>query len=101
MEDQNLTPETAPAPAPGVERYMFLGPKVTDPVLLRHKSVYIGLPEKALASIKDEELRLAARACFVPMDEAGAALRELEGQRPPAQYTANYKALERLIGGKK
>ena len=67
--------ETAPGGIPA--QAMYIGPTLLRPVLLSHRGVYSGeLPQsvKQLAA-KDPDLA----GCFVPLAEAGKALRELEG----------------------
>lgn len=83
-----------------METVMYIGPTIMSPILLRHRGIYNGVPSRFLKTLKDEE-REAIEKCFVPLGEAGAALRELEGQKEPTAYTDNYRAAERLFGGKK
>ena len=61
---------------------MYIGPTLLSPVLLAHRCVYLGgIPAPACKLVnQDQDL---AR-CFVPLSEAGKALRELEGY-PGAQ----------------
>ena len=56
---------------------MYIGPTLRSPVPLTHRGVFSGgIPAFARALTgKDAELA----GCFVPLAEAGKALRELEG----------------------
>jgi hypothetical protein len=74
---------TLPDPVPSSEsgrtrvQYMYIGPTILRPVLLSHRSVYVGGIPTAAQKPAAEDKDLAA--CFVPLAEAGKALRELEG----------------------
>ena len=59
------------------EQLMYIGPTLRSPVPLTHRGVFSGgIPAFARALTgKDAELA----GCFVPLAEAGKALRELEG----------------------
>lgn len=83
-----------------MEQLMYIGPNITNPILLRHKSVYLGLPGNVIARLP-ERLRGVVTTLFKPLGEAGPALRELEGQRDATEITANYKEAERLVRGVK
>jgi hypothetical protein len=78
-KEKGDTPEIAPAQAvasAGAEPLLYVGPTLRKPVHLQHRSVYSGgVPwfARALAA-RDAELA----ACFLPLAEAGKALRELE-----------------------
>jgi hypothetical protein len=56
---------------------MYVGPTLRKPVLLQHRGVYSGGVPQFARALADKDAELAA--CFVPMAEAGKALRELEG----------------------
>lgn len=74
---------------------MYIGPNMLDPIPLSHRSVYLdGIPVYAskLAQ-KDADLQ----GCFVPLSEAGKALRELEGYPgfTAGEHTRRYQSVEK------
>ena len=77
---EKAAPEIASAPSRSggtQDQVMYIGPTLLRPVLLSHRSVYRGgLPQTA-RQLADKDADLAG--CFVPLNEAGKALRELEG----------------------
>lgn len=89
--------ETAPKKqtAGQTVKVMYLGPSIISPVPLSHRSVFSGgLPEfLRRLDKKDREL---LEACFMPLADAGAALRELEGQNDPGKISAAYKAIQSM-----
>lgn len=78
-----------------LRQLMYIGPTIITPLLLTHRGVFTGRP--AAVNNLDKELGTALGACFVPISEAAAALRELEGAREAGQAIKNYKAAERVI----
>lgn len=64
-------------------RLMYVGPSLLSPVPLSFRSVFTdGIPKFALdLAGKDPDLA----ACFVPLKEAGAILRELEKALPAGE----------------
>lgn len=91
MKEKSLPEATAAS----LKQLMYIGPTIIKPVLLTHRGVFTGRP--AAVDKLDKELRTALSACFVPLSEAAAALRELEGAREAGQAVKNYKAAERVI----
>lgn len=87
-KDKSETPEAVQS-----ERLMYLGPSLASPVPLTHRSVFSGgLPAFARELLKnDKELA----ACFVPLKDAGKALRELEGALPAGEITRNYTSVQK------
>lgn len=87
----DIPAETLSGPS---EKLMYVGPTILDPILLSHRSVFNSKP----ATLKKlpKETQEALDDCFVPLSQAAAALRELEGGRPAGQVTAKYKTAQRL-----
>lgn len=77
--------------AVGTDQLMYVGPTMLRPVQLSHRRVYVGgIPGFALALTRsDPELA----ACFIPLKDAGKALRELEGHpaSTAGEITARYR----------
>ncbi|MDR0477514.1 MAG: hypothetical protein LBH14_06210 [Desulfobulbaceae bacterium] len=73
---------------------MYTGPTLLRPVLLSRRSVYTVIPA-AVRKFVDQDKDLAA--CFVPLSEAGRALRELEGApgTQPGVYSRCYGAVKK------
>lgn len=73
---------------------MYLGPNLIDPIPLSHRSVYMGgIPAFAQDFVqKDADLA----GCFVPLADAGKALRELEGYpgTTPGEHTRRYQSVQ-------
>ena len=72
-----MSRKPTPGPAKASVQLMYVGPTLLRPVFLSHRCVYAGgIPQFAQAlTAKDTELA----GCFIPLAEAGKALRELEG----------------------
>ena len=74
---------------------MYIGPTLLRPVLLSHRSVYMGgIPRDAMKLTgKDKDLA----GCFVPLADAGKALRELEGYpgTTPGEYTRCFTSVRK------
>ena len=75
-------------------KVMYIGPSILDPILLSHRGVYIGMPD--LSKIPQEK-RAALEACFVPLGQSAAALRELEGLVKAGTVTEKYKKAQSLM----
>lgn len=67
--------ESGPDNAP--EQLMYIGPTMLRPALLQHRSVYTGGVPRHARQLASGDPDLAG--CFLPLSEAGKALRELEG----------------------
>ena len=87
-KDKTEAPTTEQA-----EKLMYLGPTLVSPLPLTHRSVFSGgLPAFAREQLKsDKELA----ACFIPLKDAGKALRELEGALPAGEITRNYTSVQK------
>lgn len=81
-------------------KVMYLGPSIISPVPLTHRSVFTGGRPEFLCGL-EKKVRDGLEACFVPLPEAGPALRELEGQKDAGKITIAYKAVESLLRGDK
>jgi hypothetical protein len=75
-EKQATAPATPTAAAPSA-LLMYIGPTLTKDVYLRHRSVFSGGVPASARALAEKDPELAG--CFVPLAEAGKALRELEG----------------------
>ncbi len=77
------------------EQRMYVGPTLIDPVPLAHRSVFTGGIPKFAKALTDKDADL--KGCFVPLAEAGKALRELEGYpgTKPGDYTRRYKSVQK------
>lgn len=95
MSKDKNQPETSAEQQAAVKQLMYVGPTLIQPILLTHRSVFNGRPAHLAKQAK--ELRDVLGPCFVPVNEAAAVLRELEGAREPGQATKNYKSAERVI----
>lgn len=84
--------ETVP---PQTEKLMYIGPTTIKTVPLTHRSIFTGLPtflEKQPAEIKG-----VLADCFVPLNQAAAALRELEWGTANGPVIAKYKKAQSLL----
>lgn len=93
---KNTLTELAPTGevrASGRAFFIYLGPSLVSPVPLTHRAVFSGgLPDFAQGLLKtDADLA----ACFVPLQNAGRALRELEGMLPAGDLTRHYTTLKK------
>lgn len=90
---KNTDPGAAVTAAP--EQLMYIGPTIIDPIPLSHHSVYRGgIPVFASELVKkDADLK----GCFVPLSEAGKALREMEGYPGTAagEHTRRYLSVQK------
>ena len=79
----------APGQAPGRTSglLMYVGPTMLHPVFLKRNRVYTGIPP-AVITLDDQDLLNS----FVPLAEAGKALRELEGYpgSKPGEHSRRY-----------
>jgi hypothetical protein len=92
--------ESGPGNAP--EQLMYSGPRMLRPVFLSHRAVYAGGIPQAAKALTGKDPDLAG--CFVPMSEAGKALRELEGYpgTQAGEYTRRFQSVrKRYLEGKK
>lgn len=97
MSKEKSAPEAAvDASSVKVEKFMYIGPTVLSPIPLVHRCVYSGQLPPTLARL-DKELREGLSDCFVPLGQAAAALRELEGSKAAGPVTEKYKKAQRLI----
>ena len=89
MSKKDLSGGQAPA------QLMYIGPTLLRPVLLTHRSVHVGGMPQSAAKIVAQDKDLAG--CFVPLAEAGKALRELEGYpgTMPGEYSCCYLAVRK------
>ena len=78
---------------------MYIGPTLIKPVPLAHSSVFTGLP--AFLEKQSGEVQGVLVDCFLPLNQAAAALRELEGTKPAGRITENYKKAQRLLRSEK
>lgn len=77
------------------EKLMYVGPTILDPVPLAHRSVFSSLP--VMLRKQSREIQTALGDCFIPLSQAAAALRELEGAKAAGRITEKYKTAQRLL----
>ena len=72
---------------------MYIGPTLLHPVLLTHRSVYMGGIPKIVSKQGDKDLA----GCFVSLADAGKALRELEGYpgTKPGEFTRSHLSVRK------
>lgn len=97
---KNASPDTA-SPADAAEatavpqQLVYVGPNLIDPVPLSHRSAYVGGIPAFAQGLAEKDTDLAG--CFVPLSEAGKAIRELEGYpgTSPGEYTRRYQSVQK------
>ena len=97
-KDKTVPEASAGTPAGQTEKLMYIGPSILSPIMLSHRSVYSALPH--FLKNQTKEVRDTLGACFVPLSQAAAALRELEGTKEASLVTSNYKTAQRLMRSK-
>lgn len=97
MSKDKSTPEMpVETSAVNPEKLMYIGPTILKPVPLSHRSVFSG-GRPAFLQKQPKEVQDMLNGCFVPLNQAAAALRELEGAKPAGQITEKYKKAQRLM----
>lgn len=100
MSKDKPTPESpAETIAVKAEKLMYIGPTIIKPVPLAHRSVFTGLP--VFLEKQSKEVQGALADCFIPLGQAAAAMRELEGTKPAGPVTEKYKKAQRLLRSEK
>lgn len=82
-----------------LQKLMYIGPTTINPVPLSHRSVFTGLP--VFLEKQPREVRGPLADCFIPLTQAAAALRELEGLIAPGPITEKYKKAQATLRGTK
>lgn len=77
------------------EKLMYIGPTIIKPVPLAQGGVFTTRP--VFLEKQPKEIQSALADCFIPLSQAAAALRELEGTKPAGQIIEKYKKAERLL----
>jgi hypothetical protein len=79
----------------GEPNLMYIGPTILHPVLLSSRSVYMGGIPVVARKLAEKDKDLAG--CFVPLAEAGKALRELEGYpgTTPGEHTRRFLSVRK------
>ncbi len=96
MSKEKAAAEAPPEALPAkTEKLMYIGPTIINPVPLTHRSVFCGLP--LFLEKQPREIKEALADCFVPLNKAAAALRELEGGKAPGPITEKFKKAQRLL----
>ena len=99
MSKDKPTPEPPAATLSAMEKLMYIGPTIIKPVPLAHRSVFTGLP--VFLEKQSKEIKGVLADCFLPLPQAAAALRELEGTKPAGQVTEKYKRAQNLLRSEK
>lgn len=89
------TTSSGAAGTAAVKQLMYIGPNIINPIPLSHRSVYLGGIPGFAQELTKKDAELAG--CFVPLSEAGKALRELEGYpgTKPGEHTSRYKSVQK------